>query len=91
MVIEYVSFEVQIRNPYYVTAASLEFGLRPIVAFNVTPLPSSIQQFAEYGGSTAVGLYLEPGGRMDLTIAKTGGGDSDGNLHLVLSGYLVEP
>ena len=90
MVVENVSFMVQIRKGFAVTAATISLGSAiPSVVFNVLPTPEIISTFSRYGGSAAVKAYIQPGGQAELSIAETSNGQC--NLHFDIAGVLVDP
>ena len=90
MVVENVSFMVQIRKGFTVTQAAMyiDSGI-PSVVFNVLSIPEIISAFSKYGGSAAVKAYIEPGRQASLSIAETSNGDC--NLHFEVTGVLVNP
>jgi hypothetical protein len=90
MVVENVSFMVQIRKGFAVTQAALyiDSGI-PSVVFNVLQIPEIIGAFSKFGGSAAVKAYIPPGRSASLSIAETSNGDC--NLHFEVTGVLVNP
>jgi hypothetical protein len=90
MVVENVSFMVQIRKGFAVTQAAMYINSgMPTVVFDVLQIPEIIGSFSRFGGSAAVKAYIEPGGQAALSIAETSNGDC--NLHFEVSGVLVNP
>jgi hypothetical protein len=90
MVVENVSFMVQIRKGFAVTQAAMyiDSGI-PSVVFDVLQIPEIIAAFSKFGGSASVKAYIEPGGQASLSIAETSNGDC--NLHFEVTGVLVNP
>ena len=90
MVVENVSFMVQIRKGFAVTQAAMyiDSGI-PSVVFGVLQIPEIIGAFSKFGGSAAVKAYIAPGRNASLSIAETSNGDC--NLHFEVTGVLVNP
>jgi len=90
MVVENVSFMVQIRKGFAVTQAAMyiDSGI-PSVVFGVLQIPEIIGAFSKFGGSAAVKAYIAPGRNAALSIAETSNGDC--NLHFEVTGVLVNP
>jgi hypothetical protein len=90
MVVENVSFMVQIRKGFAVTQAAMyiDSGI-PSVVFGVLQIPEIIGAFSKFGGSAAVKAYIAPGRNASLSIAETSNGDC--NLHFDVVGVLVNP
>jgi hypothetical protein len=93
MVVENAAFLVSISNTAIVTSATVSIGtgLPQVVFGSPVRMPDfgSPNSRIDFAASTPVKAYLEPNGLVDFGIQRAGPGTGD--MHFVLTGYLVNP